>query len=359
MKKILLILLLVPTTILSQNIIHPLHRILEVEPINSNEALGTGMLGIGDINNDGYPDIAVSAYNINKTLIYFGGPGILDSTADLAIDGGGIIEKGDINGDGWMDLVVQKRYDTLLVYYGHPPSPLTIDTLPDLILHGENLSDGYGKSFAIGDIDNDGFDELVVSAIDYGFSRGKVYVYLGSPHPDSIPNYTSNGDTINSFYGYTVKIADINGDGIADLAIGADERNKVKTLDVFYGHKNWTFNKNSFNQRLDSQNTGYNGLFWFNLADVNADGRADISFPSADSVLFIYGRTDSLANTPDLIFTNPDTSFYQGLMGPATQIGDINGDGKKDFALRAYPGPNAMCLAVYAGGPPPLDNTCG
>ena len=47
----------------------PLPTVMEVEYVNSNYALGTGMLGLGDINNDGKPDFAVSAGNIGKTFM--------------------------------------------------------------------------------------------------------------------------------------------------------------------------------------------------------------------------------------------------------------------------------------------------
>ena len=208
----------------------PLRTIMELEYVNSHYALGTGLLGLGDINNDGKPDFAVSAGNIGKTFIYFGGKGVLDSVPDLIIKGGGAMAMGDLNGDGKMDLIVAKLNatfsmspETLYVYYGKTPNPIAIDTVPDLIITGGDTIDGGIGSFAIGDLNNDGFDDLVIGCPYFGIAQGKVYFFMGKPKPSGIADYSSVGDT-SDLYGYTIKIADINGDGIKDLVIGFSKR---------------------------------------------------------------------------------------------------------------------------------------
>jgi FlgD Ig-like domain/FG-GAP-like repeat len=340
----------------------PLKTIMEVEYVNSNYALGTGMLGLGDINNDGKPDFAVSAGNIGMTFIYFGGKGVLDTIPDIKIKGGGQMAKGDLNGDGKMDLVVAGR-ETLYVYYGKTPTPIAIDTIPDLIITGEGSTDGFANSFAIGDLNHDGFDDLVVSYSSYGPPlQGKCYIFLGRTQPTSIADYSVVGDSVG-YYGFNVAIADINGDGISDLAVSAVHFSEVdyETIDIYYGHNGWTFDKD-YNQRIDSRMGNFQNLSSFNLVDVNADGKADISFSYLDSAYFFYGRSDSVHHIPDLILNNPDTTFYQTFVGPAFGIGDINNDGKPDFALRASPGGGGMCLLVYLGnllpGPKDVGERC-
>jgi hypothetical protein len=344
----------------------PLRTIMQVQYWNSDYALGRGMIGLGDINNDGKPDFAVSAYNIRKTFIYFGGKGVLDSVPDVVIPGGGMMEKGDFNGDGKMDLFVAapdsqlgQRY--IYVYFGKAPSPIALDTLPDLIIRGDSAWEEFPYSFAGGDFNHDGFDDLVVSTQQT--TIGKVYLFMGKASPNANPDYEAVGDTIASFYGVTVKAADINGDGICDLAISSDDRRGFQTIDIFYGHTGWTFSKSGFDQRLDSREGTFSNTSWvafFNLVDVNGDGKADVSFSYGDSACFFYGRSDSIQHKPDIILTSPNLGLYGLFEGPAYGIGDINNDGKNDFALTLSPGGYAMCLAVYVGQRiPGLNNVAG
>lgn len=345
------------TTALTANAQQPLHSlrtIAEVSYFNSNEGLGTGILGLGDINGDGKPDFAVSAINIERTFIYFGGKKSLDSLPDLILLGGGMLGKGDLNGDGRMDLVVATR-ESLLVYFGKVPtlaSPLAIDTVPGLIITGDELNDLGNNSFAIGDLNHDGYDDLVVTNREFNLDRGKVYVYLGRPQPNSTPDFRVVGDTIESWYGTRVGISDINGDGIPDLAVSSNDARGFETIDVYYGRQGWTYTKDGQNQRLDSRDGGLKNLSLFSLVDANADGRADISFGFGPNTFFFYGKPDSVSHIPDLTLALPDSSLYGAFYGRATNIGDINGDGNNDFTLKTNPG-GAACLIVYLGGPIP------
>ncbi len=284
----------------------PLKTLMEVEYVNSGYGLGTGMLGLGDINGDGKPDFAVSAGNIGKTFIYFGGKGVLDSAVDVVIKGGGQMAKGDLNGDGKMDLVVALQKgsssETLYVYFGKTPTPYAIDTVPNIIIPRDSTG-GYdtrfGETFAIGDINGDGFDDLVVGARGYGSLQGRVYIYYGGSNFSGIANEIVMGESqfykYHDSFGYKINIADINGDGIKDLAISSDRRiydsvggywKEDGYLDIFYGKQGWNFTKNGYNQRFNKTNTGLLYTIAFGLVDVNVDGKVDISIVQGDSAYF-------------------------------------------------------------------------
>lgn len=358
-------------------IAQPLQTLMEVEYVGSNYELGTGMLGLGDINSDGKPDFAVSAYNIRKTFIYYGGNGVLDSTVDLIIKGGGIMGKGDLNGDGAIDFVIDCPGDSstgyfnqLAIYFGREDSTIKIDTIPSLLITEEQIASRFGETFAIGDLNNDGYDDLVVGALFYGAAQGKVYVYFGKTNFNGIPDASAEGDTLRSFYGYDIKTADINGDGVKDLAIASDRRTYNPNdstwlddgfLDIYYGGAGWQFTKDGYDQRFDKSNSA--GVLYpqvFGLVDVNDDGKTDLSMVKGDSAYFFYGRSDSVSHIPDFILTNPDTNFYSAFSGAASDIGDINKDAKNDYALLLSPGTNlSTCMAVYLGNSVPQIHPIG
>jgi hypothetical protein len=338
-----------------------LRNVLEVEGTpGSGMLLGMGISGLGDINNDGWPDFAVSAEGVGKTFFYFGGPHILDGNPDVVLKGGDNMVMGDLNGDGFRDLIIHRisheygATDSIYVYYGKAPSPLALDTIPGLIIAGENITESwFGREMAIGDLDNDGFDDLVISAPLYGQVQGRVYVYLGKAQMTNTPDFVVTGDKIRIQFGSEVRMGDINGDGIPDLAVGSGDFGIAeKALDIYYGKPEWTFTKNGYSQHLSSNTFGVKYLFQFSLCDVNVDGKADVVLFSEnnDTAYFYYGGGDSIRYKPNLTWTSPDTTRWRGFMASCFDIGDINGDGKRDFVLGAYPGGGpAATILVYFG----------
>ena len=105
-------------------------------------------------------------------------------------------------------------------------------------LNGENNSDKSGLSVSgAGDINDDGYDDLIIGAYGYpaGSSTGRSYAVLGGPGVGSSGLFNLSSLTgANGFKldgennndesgGFVSMIDDINGDGFADLLIGASE----------------------------------------------------------------------------------------------------------------------------------------
>src|SRR5512135_511460 len=113
--------------------------------------LGAYIVGLGDVNGDGYGDFAVSS-TLDTTFIFFGGPNLYDQ-ADLFVLGGGAgIVAGDINGDGYTDLVTsQKDYPPkldperlgLVRIYLHNHTAHPYDLEPTLQMRGKNKYSGF------------------------------------------------------------------------------------------------------------------------------------------------------------------------------------------------------------------------
>src|SRR5262245_38449782 len=84
---------------------------------------------------------------------------------------------------------------------------------------------GFGEVVAAaGDVDADGFADVVVAAPHDDSDPGFVSVYRGSVvGPEAVASWTVESERINVGFGSAVAAGDVNGDGFSDLAIGAPE----------------------------------------------------------------------------------------------------------------------------------------
>ena len=91
---------------------------------------------------------------------------------------------------------------------------------------GDSAFDRFGWSVSgAGDVNGDGFDDLIVGAFfddNNGFNSGSARVFSGA---DGSVLYTFDGDSIGNLFGVSVSGAgDVNGDGVADFIVGAENR---------------------------------------------------------------------------------------------------------------------------------------
>ncbi len=235
----------------------PIHGELQVSDatavISGEEfdELGRTVAGVGDLNHDGFADIAVGAPLANgiavssgRVLVYYGpvsGP-LTVADADAVIDGvtfnemlgTSIAAAGDMNDDGTDDLVIGGPRPNLngsgtghaYVFYG-PATGHHSATEADAILEGEALNDEFGMSVAGGhDVNGDGLDDLVIGASQFtGGRSGKAYVFNGPLQGFvSATNAAAvlPGESRESMFGSSVAMpGDVDGDGFADVLVGA------------------------------------------------------------------------------------------------------------------------------------------
>ena len=134
---------------------------------------------------------------------------------------------GDVNNDGYDDVIIgAEDYDRetgrAYIYYGGP----VMDNTVDVTLNGENLWDSFGCSVSgAGDVNNDGYHDVIVGASNYNTSTGRAYIYYGGAamNPNPSAALTINGKGTSNRFGSSVSGAgDVNNDGYEDLIVGAN-----------------------------------------------------------------------------------------------------------------------------------------
>lgn len=211
--------------------------------IKTEEAVQLGSISAGysapvvyDADGDGVSDILCGAADGNIYL--FRGLGGLDfAGAELflttGLTGQALPDAGDLDGDGCADLVVGSNEGRLLVYYGSSASRLTVDASTELTALG---IEGSWTAPRIADLDGDGTNDLAIGTFD-GYIARLINNGSGFDNAGYIElgeeNYKGN---YNAKFGNNCVpcFADVNGDGITDLVCGSLEYGMNYPIDSEY-----------------------------------------------------------------------------------------------------------------------------
>lgn len=370
--------------------------------VAAGDASGTSVSGIGDLNDDGYPDLIIGAPFADDTesdagtsYVLFGGPNVgggfsaiflsgLDGSNGFALagvssgdnSGSSVARAGDVNDDNVDDLVIGApnanangaESGTSYVVYGDANVTLGFSTVllsglgsaRGLELQGVAAGDHTGASVGGGvDINDDGLDDLIIGAPDAttnsNTGSGNSYIVFGGSDfgggfstlllsgLDGMSGFALNGAASGDHAGTSVfSLGDVNADGVADLIIGAPDADPQGNGS---GSSHVLFGGDDMNGGFSSLFlSGFDGTRGFALNGESADDGSGRSVATAGDL-----NDDGLA---DLIVGAPGAS-PNGAGSGETYIlfGDANINlGFSSLLLSSLDGTNGFSLVGAATG---------
>ena len=360
--------------------------------VNKNLGFAEIASSKGDVNGDGYADLLISGYQLNngsanwagKAYLIFGhktgwAMGTPIAEADVTFTGEAAGHEagfsasiaGDVNGDGYDDILISalsggvgSRGRTYLVF-GQASGWLPVYYLYNATasFDGESLSDQAGYAVGgVGDVNGDGYDDFYIGTVERDIPMtncGRVYLILGKPTGWTKATSLATADA--SFYGpknsqaggFQVGAGDINGDGLDDLAIGAQQYNQsTGIVYLIFGKKTGWANNVNLSTSADASIVGERLASWFGYGvsldgDLNGDGFDDVvigagyddeAFTNAGQVYVVFGKAAGWKKYFNA--SGADATFLgeaaQDLAGYGfTAGGDVNGDGIDDMFIGA------------------------
>ena len=364
----------------------------------------------GDLNGDGIQDLIIGAPDADplgrtkagKVYVIYGTAAALADTFDLssaAVDfvvfgevgsnnpagngngdnAGRAVASGDVDGDGIDDLLIGAPFaepnatldaGKVYVIYGSASLSDTLDLASqsaDRTILGLEVNGNIGNALASGDVSGDGVADVIIGS-NRGTpsgrtAAGKVYVVYGDstltlPHTFDLASQSADvsvlGAVANNQLGKAVASGDVNGDGVADLVLGADRGSTgalfAGEVYVIYGDSTlappYTYDLSASEWDVLLTGEALVDLAGFSVAsgDFNRDGFADVAVgaPNADplgranagKVYVVYGSS-TLAGQFSL--SAADVAIFGTDTGLGISVASVNfdGDGMDDLLIGA------------------------
>ena len=378
---------------------------VRIDGAAANSNLGGVMDSAGDFDGDGFDDLILGTPNVpagGAAHIVFGGPnlasGALGSGRTIRITGGGqfgvsVTAVGDVNKDGLDDVLIGDNMDSsngpwagaaILVFGDSTPADIDLSQPPaGWVKFVGAGGDGAGHPVdGVGDVNQDGYPDMIVGAGGAAGTRGVAYVVFGAKTPTDLNLATMSpeqgaaltGEDPMDWAGFDAAgIGDVNDDGIPDIGVGATNAEPNGTQSgsayVVYGKPGFAslslgaLSGQGF--RIDGTDRSFTGTDLAGLGDMNGDGIDDFAVGSpgynteGDYATILFGRKTSdnvdftaMPGGLGVRFTGTATSAAVGraLAG----VGDVDADGHPDALIGATDISDTLDLAALVRGGPAL-----
>ena len=311
----------------------------------ASDQLGEAVASAGDCNGDGVPDIVAGAPRDNSggglgyARVYSGADGSVLFTrhgwANQDQFGEAVAGAGDVNNDGFDDVVVGSRYSDVADATGNAQVFSGVD---GSLLHtlSMNVDNNFvvGEVAGVGDLDGDGHDDVAVGAPyddTYGINAGLVRVFSGAT---GAVLFEAHGDARDAM-GWSVDVAGlVDGDAVPDLVVGSDG---YTTTDLGAA---WVISgvDGSVIHRFDGdQDLSLFGREVRGVEDLNGDGRGDVAVAAeiydsngytGNGLVRVYSGLDG---SPLFEVAGLGNNFRLGMA--IDRAGDRDGDGVPDVLI--------------------------
>jgi uncharacterized delta-60 repeat protein len=273
-------------------------------------------------------------------------------------DGGVAVALGDVSGDGTDDLITSATIGNpaVKIYNGRAFTDKTFFANPEIHLIASGfpyaINFNVGTNIAVGDVNGDGFADLVTGAVP-GNPHVKVFDGFLLRESNNIPtgddpSLLAQGFAygLNFNVGANVAAGDVNGDGFADVITGASAGNphtRVFDAQAILASKLIPTNDGTIDEFFP-YGINFNVGSFVSVADYNHDGFGDVVTGASvgNPEVRVFSGKDITNGTFDLSTSLLDFffAFEQGQnIGVSVGASDFTGDGKADVAVGTRSGP--------------------
>jgi len=342
----------------------------EISGVADGDLFGGSVTAAGDVNGDGYGDVAVGAYQAmggrGAVSVFLGSALGLATEPVVVLAGGGVdggpssvLGVGDLDGDGYADLAVgaalEDAVGTARVFHGSSSGALRAGAM----LRGSTVDAVFGGWLSSGDWNGDGLADLAGGAsggpAGGGGGAGLGGIYLGSATGLGTRSILLEGTVAGGRFGtLSPRSGDLDGDGLSDLVVGAPLAPGVAgagagNLQVWLStgaalDATGTIEGLRVDEHLGSRLGAMRDVSGDGLADLiaGAPGAAPGGVIDAGEIRIFLGTSSGIA--APAAQTLPG-EFMESFGNRLSVVGDLDGDGRAELATH-WPGDR---VDIYAG----------